>query len=139
MLEDFGNIESWWPSDGDVRIKEVVLEGSGVGMVRHMYNAGRSAPISEKLDFLDPDSRTLKLSVVGQRPAGLLCYQATGQVREVDARRCRLQYHSEFEVESGREAEAREFLLGAYALMFAGLEAAVTGERGRYFKTDQQE
>lgn len=124
FLEDFGNIEAWWPAGGPVAIREVVLEGEGIGMIRHIHNHGMPAPVSEQLDFIDPASRTLRLSIVGQRPAGLLRYQATGRLTERGPGHCRLSYHSEFDAEPGREDEARGFLSGAYELMFDGLDQA---------------
>lgn len=125
LLEDFGHIERWWPEGGPVDIERVVLEGEGPGMVRHIYNAGMPAPVSERLDSLDSATRTLRLSIVGERPAGLERYQATGVVEELDDGRSRLVYHSEFEAPPDREAEARQFLEAAYSLMFAGLAQAV--------------
>jgi len=124
LIQDFGNIEAWWPQGGPVRIARVDVEGQGPGMVRHIYNEGMPAPVSERLDSLDPPSRLWQLSIVGERPAGLLRYQATGRLQPLDAQRCTISYHGQFEVEPGREDEARQFLEGCYALMFAGLEEA---------------
>src|SRR5438552_1533373 len=122
IFEDFAHIERWWPRDESaVQIERVVLEGEGVGQIRHIYNVGFPAPISERLDFLDPASHTLKLSIVGQRPAGLIRYQATGRIENLPDKRCRLHYHSEFTTRSGEPEEARAFLLIAYQLMFKGL------------------
>ncbi|GAB3287473.1 SRPBCC family protein [Parahaliea aestuarii] len=124
LLVDFGNIEAWWPTSGPVRIARVELEGKGVGMVRHIFNEGMPAPVSERLDGLDEDSLTWQLSIVGERPAGLLQYQATGTLAPLPRGGCRMAYRGEFEAAPGREEEAREFLKGAYALMFDGLEQA---------------
>lgn len=128
LLEDFARIERWWPKDEPaVRIRHVELEGEGIGLIRHIYNHGFPAPVSERLDFQDPENLVYRLSIVGQRPAGLLGYQATGRIEPLEGGRCRLHYHSEFSTEPGREAEARAFLDGAYALMFKGLEATAAG------------
>ncbi len=53
LLMDFGNIEAWWPADAPIDIARVELDGSGVGMTRHIYNVGFDSPVSERLDALD--------------------------------------------------------------------------------------
>ena len=124
FLLDFGDIEAWWPKGEIVDIDHVDLEGEGIGMIRHIYNVGFDHALSERLDALDPENHVLKLSIVCDRPVGLLRYQATGQLSELEGGGCRLTYDSEFVTEKGREKEAEEFLLAAYALMFRGLDSA---------------
>ncbi|MFU8762947.1 MAG: SRPBCC family protein [Haliea sp.] len=124
LIADFGNIEAWWPAGGAVNIERVELEGTGIGMVRHIYNEGMPAPVSERLDHLDPAALVWRLSIVGTKPAGLLQYQATGRITALDDGGSRVEYLGEFEAEAGGESQAREFLQGAYALMFNGLEQA---------------
>lgn len=125
MLQDFGNIEAWWPRGGEPEIERVVNEGEGIGMIRHIHNVGMPAPVSERLDFLDRDNWTWKLSIVCDRPAGIRQYQATGTIEDLGNGRSRIRYRGEFEAEPGREDEARDFLARAYALMFRGIDAAV--------------
>ena len=122
LLMDFGNIEAWWPENGPVQIERVDIEGSGPGMVRYMYNAGFDTPVAERLDNLDFENYIITLSIIGDRPAGLLHYEAKGQLTELEGGGCRLTYNSEFLAEDGREDEAREFLLGAYSLMYLGFD-----------------
>ena len=124
FLENFGDIQAWWPRGEAVDIERVEMEGDGIGQIRHIYNVGFPNPVSERLDFLDPENHRLKLSLVCDRPAGILKYQATGQLTALDSGTCRMTYHSEFVTEEGQAETAREFLLGAYQLMFRGLEAA---------------
>lgn len=124
LIVDFGNIEAWWPESGPVQIQRVELEGEGIGMTRHIYNEGMPAPVSERLEGLEPETWTWRLSIVGDRPAGLRWYNATGTIDELEGGGCRVSYHGEFEAEPGSEAVAREFLQGAYSLMFTGLEQA---------------
>lgn len=129
LLEDFAQIERWWPKDEPaVSIQRVELEGEGIGLIRHIYNHGFPAPVSERLDFQDRDNLTYRLSIVGERPAGLLSYQATGRIESLPGERSRLHYSSEFTTEPGREAEAEAFLRGAYALMFKGLVQTASRE-----------
>jgi len=126
FLEDFGHIERWWPQDAEsIKIVRVELEGNGVGMVRHVYNAFMTAPVSERLDALDPRHKTLQMAIIGDRPAGLTFYQANGQVVALPGNRCRLDYAGEFTTQSGQPEEARAFLAEAYRLMFVGLTAAL--------------
>ena len=122
LLMDFGNIQAWWPANTPIDIERVELEGSGVGMIRHIYNVGFEGAVSERLDSLDQENYSLQLSIVGARPAGLLHYQATGKLTELDNGGCRLTYDSEFLAEEGREDEAKAFLLGAYELMYLGFD-----------------
>jgi uncharacterized protein YndB with AHSA1/START domain len=123
-LEDFADIQAWWPTDRAVGIERVELEGEGVGQIRHIYSVGFPNAVSERLDFLDSASHTLKLSIVGRRPAGLLEYRATGRLTALGPGACRMTYHSEFATREGRAETAKAFLLGLYQLMFRGLEAA---------------
>ena len=122
LIADFGNIEAWWPKGAPIAVERVELEGEGVGMTRHIYNQGIPAPVSERLDALDKDNWSWRLSIVGQRPAGLTAYQAAGRIEPLPDGGCRISYHGEFEAEPGREEEARQFLLAAYQLMFIGLK-----------------
>ena len=125
LLSDFAHIERWWPKDiPAVQIERVDLEGEGIGLIRHIYNKGFAAPVSERLDFQDPEALTYKLSIVGQRPAGITAYQATGHIEALAGGRCRLNYKGEFSTESGQPGEAEAFLRMAYELMFTGLAAA---------------
>lgn len=122
LLADFANIRRWWPTDDEaVLIERVELEGEGIGMIRHIYNRGFPVAVSERLDYQDPESLSYKLSIVGDRPAGLLSYQATGWISPLPDGRCRLNYRGEFATQPGRAQEAEAFLRAAYALMFRGL------------------
>jgi len=129
FLEDFGDILAWWPEAHAANIERVELEGEGIGQIRHIYNVGFPAPVSERLDFLDLENHTLKLSIVGHRPAGLLQYQATGRLSALGPDACRMTYHSEFIAREGKAETARAFLQGVYRLMVQGLEAAANRRR----------
>ena len=91
-------------------------------MTRHIYNVGFDTPVSERLDALDTKNFSLNLSIVGERPAGLLHYQAMGKLTTLDDSGCRLTYDSEFLAEAGGDDDAKAFLLGAYELMYQGLD-----------------
>jgi carbon monoxide dehydrogenase subunit G len=124
LLEDFGSIERWWPKDGPFYIEHVEIEGHGVGMIRHIQNHGARHRISERLDFIDPATRTLVLSIVGTRPFGITAYVAEGRIVEIDARSCRLDYRALVTVIPGREDKVRDNILKTWEVMVAGLQAA---------------
>lgn len=124
LLADFGNIQRWWPDDGAVRIEDVQLEGQGIGMIRHIQNRGARHRVSERLDFLDPATRTLVLSIIGTRPSGITAYIAEGRLVEVEAMRCRMDYRVLVTTTPGREDQIRDALEKTYGMMFAGLQAA---------------
>jgi carbon monoxide dehydrogenase subunit G len=127
LLADFPNIKAWWPTDGAIRIDRVECEGEGIGMVRHVYNVGVKGCVSERLDFLDIESRTLMLSIVGNRPGGITAYVATARVVELDPKRCRVDYRANLTTEPGREAQAVKSIRFTWALMFKGLQAKAAG------------
>jgi len=124
LLEDFGNIQRWWPDDAATRIEHVEVEGQGVGMIRHIQNRGARHRVSERLDFIDPAARTLVLSIVGTRPMGITAYVAEGRIVEVDATRCRMDYRVLVTSVPGREEQLRNALEKTYEMMFAGLQVA---------------
>lgn len=125
LLADFGNIEAWWPREGRVTIDHVVVEGSGPGMIRHIYNHGAAAPVSEQLVLLDPAVKVLILSIVGQRPGGMTAYLATSRLTALGPTSCRIDHHAHVTTEAGREQVVESFLYKAYDLMFAGLNGAL--------------
>lgn len=124
LLADFGNIQRWWPDDGPILIERVDIEGSGIGMIRHIYNKGVKGCISERLDLLDPATRTWLLSIVGTRPRGMTAYVAEGHLVELGPGRCRIDYRANVTSEAGREEQVRKGLLFTWPLMFRGLEQA---------------
>jgi hypothetical protein len=125
-LQDFGHIERWWPRNAQtIKIERIELEGSGVGMLRHIYNAGMPMAITERLDALDAVQKTIKISIVGDRPGGLTWYEAFGKLVDLPGGRCRLDYRGEFTTQSNLPDDARGFLGEAYRLMFVGLSEAL--------------
>jgi uncharacterized protein YndB with AHSA1/START domain len=124
LLADFANIQRWWPDDGVIRIDDVQIEGQGIGMIRHIQNRGARHRVSERLDFLDPETRTLVLSIIGTRPSGITAYVAEGHVVELDATRCRMFYRVLVTTTPGREQQIRDALEKTYQMIFAGLQAA---------------
>ena len=124
LLADFGNIERWWPADGPIQIERVENEGSGVGMIRHIHNKGIPGFISERLDLVDPATRTWILSIVGTRPRGMTAYVAEGHLVELGAGRCRIDYRANVTTDPGRDEQVKRALLLTWPVMFRGLEQA---------------
>jgi Polyketide cyclase / dehydrase and lipid transport len=118
LLADFGAIQSWWPTP----IDRVEVEGQGVGMIRHVYNKGIPTPVSERLDLLDPATRTIVLSIIGRRPPGITAYVAVGCLTPIDAASCRLDYRALITTAEGREERVRDGVLKTWAIMIQGLE-----------------
>jgi len=122
LLADFGAIQQWWPTSGPIQIDHVEVEGQGVGMVRHVYNKGVPSPVTERLDLLDQATRTIVLSIIGQRPPGITAYVAAGRLTEIDAASCRLDYRALITTEDGREERVRDGVLKTWSIMIQGLE-----------------
>lgn len=125
LLEDFGAIQQWWPTDVSAPIERVTIEGQGIGMIRHIHNRGAAHAVSERLDFIDPAARTLALSIVGDRPAGITAYLAEGRVKVIDENRCQIDYRALVATAPGMEEPVQRALLKTWSLMFRGLESAV--------------
>jgi hypothetical protein len=123
LLADFGAIERWWPKDVPSPIESVLIDGTGVGMIRHIHNRGARQPVSERLDLLDPATRTLVLSIIGPRPMGITAYVAEGHVVELEPGSCRMDYRALVTTEPGREEQVHKALLKTWSLMFHGLES----------------
>ena len=122
LLEDFGSIQRWWPADGRIRIAKVDIEGAGLGMIRHIYNHGAKHAVSERLDLLDSQSRTLVLSIIGTRPPGITGYVAEGRVVDVAKNQCRMDYRALITTSGGDDEKVRSGILKTWAVMFEGLE-----------------
>jgi hypothetical protein len=129
LLEDFGAIERWWPTEGELVIDRIELEGQGIGMVRRIFNRGAARAVSERLDRLDGVERVLQLSILATDALRTAWYQATGRIVEMDEGRCRLDYESEFTAPRGRENQSRDGILAAYKAMFTGLQNAAAPVR----------
>jgi len=124
LLSDFANLEAWWLPDSPIRIDRVEREGEGVGMIRHIYYVGVPAPLSERLDFIDDETRTYRLSIVGQGVPGLVSYSATGVVTELGPASCRLDYSADIQATPERETAVEQTLRFGFAQVIAGLKAA---------------
>jgi hypothetical protein len=91
-------------------------------MIRHIYNKGAAQCVSERLERIDPATKSLTLSIVGTRPGGITDYVATSTVYATGAARCRIEHRAQVSTLPGREQAVERFLRQAYDLMFRGLE-----------------
>jgi len=127
LVRDFGNIESWWLKESPIKIDRVEQEGQGVGMTRHIYYVGVPTPLSERLEFLDDDTRTYGLSIVGKGVPGLVSYSAKGVISETSADSCRLDYRAEIQADPDKQAAVEKTLRFGLSQVIAGLKTAVEG------------
>jgi len=99
MLADFGDI-SWIPG-----IENVVLEGRGVGMVRHVTAPGLPE-LHERMDALDPERMILDYSVPQVAYIQVKDYTARARVEALGEERCRLHWSCRAEPDGIDEAQA---------------------------------
>ncbi len=127
VVADFGSLADWWPAG---LLERVDIEGAGVGMVRSIHTLV-GIVLHERLEALDDTTRNLELSIVGDLPAGMQEYRATGSVREAPAGGCSLVWEGRYKVpDQDAEAGARGFIEGAYTVMFKGLRDFTAKEGG---------
>lgn len=127
LVKDFGNLEAWWSKDSPIKIDRVVQEGQGVGMIRHIYYVGVPTPLSERLDFVDDDSKTYRLSIVGEGVPGLVSYSARGVITGMGNDSCRFDYTAGIQASAGKEAAVEKALRFGFSQVIAGLKAATEG------------
>lgn len=127
LIRDFGKIEAWWLKDSPIKIDRVEQEGTGVGMIRHIYYVGVPVPLSERLEYIDDASRTYGLSIVGEGVPGLISYSARGVVATLEANSCRLDYRADVQAKPERAAKVEQSLSFGLSQVIAGLKATVEG------------
>ena len=124
-VADFGAIGTWWPEG---MLEKVEVAGEGAGMVRSIHTTV-GIVLHEKLESIDHDARILELSIVGDLPAGIQDYHATGRICEGEDDNCVLIWEGRYKVPSAdAEQSARGFIEGAYGAMFSGLRDFLTKE-----------
>ena len=116
VLADFGAFLDWAGSPG----ASIEVSGAGMGMIRHLTIEGYGT-IGERLDTLDPDTRTLAYTLVEGQPLGMTTYQARLTVTPTSASACRLDWSGRFEGED--ETAIKPQLRGSWQGMSAALES----------------
>lgn len=125
VLKDFGSLLKWTGGEGTIDV-----EGEGVGMMRTL-NIPALGLIQERVEILDPETKTLSYRLIGGQPLGMASYLALVQL--IDGGNggdgaCRIAWHGEFEAAEGMDgAEIAANLEGSYVGMSKGLAAYVKG------------
>ncbi|MCP4003959.1 MAG: SRPBCC family protein [bacterium] len=114
LASAFGDL-SWLPS-----IESCSAEGEGVGSVRTIMAKGSPKPVQERLDAIDPSTRTYTYSFVGESPLPCENYQATVKLVDLGADRCRIEWRGSFEPAGLSE----EQLSGIFEAIYRGAIAA---------------
>lgn len=123
VLKDFGGFLKW--AGGGRGTIEV--EGEGVGMMRSLNIPGLGL-IQERVEILDPETKTLSYRLVGGQPLGMASYLALVRLIDGGDGACRIAWHGEFEGAEGTDAsEIAVNLEGSYVGMSKGLVAYVKG------------
>jgi hypothetical protein len=118
LIADFGNT-SWFQG-----LEKSEVQGSGPGMVRRMY-AGGNPPIEERLESLDPKTRTLRYTIPKNVPFPISDYRSTMRVRETGPGTSELEWSCELTPKGVPEAQALAMLEGMYKTMIGWLRDAL--------------
>ena len=115
LVSAFGDT-SWMPAGTQARI-----EGSGPGMTRNI-SAGPDKVIQERLESVDPATRTLVYTIPANVPFPATDYRATLRVTPSGAG-CEVEWGASFTPVGAPEAEVAKAIQGMYALMIGWLAA----------------
>lgn len=115
LISNFGDT-SWMPAGTQAK-----LVGSGVGMERHIA-IGPDKSIHERLDALDPATRTLQYAIPVNVPFPVTNYRATMRVRTAGAG-CELEWSASYEVSPDAAATVEKSVQGMYGMMIDWIAA----------------
>jgi hypothetical protein len=118
LVSDFGNV-SWIPG-----LAKSEVRGGGPGMVRVLY-VGQNPPIEERLESLDPKTRTLSYTIPKNIPFPVSEYRATMRVRETGPAASELEWSCELTPKGVPESQAVAMLEGMYETMIGWLRDAL--------------
>ena len=119
MLGDFTNL-SWVPA-----VPKVEFIGEGPGMIRNMYLAEGLPPIVERLDALDPQTRSVTYAIPQNNPLPVKDYQATMTVVETGPDTCRLEWRCNFQADGITDEAADQALQAFYGSLLPSIHEAV--------------
>ena len=107
ILGDFAAVKVGGP------IEAFEIEGEGVGTVRTITMGG--GKIMERLDLLDPDSRTFSYCIVNDdNPLPVSGYSAVVKIIEDGSDTCTVDWRGTFEPKGVDEASASKVVRGIY-------------------------
>ena len=110
LLADFGDI-SWAPGMDNVEV-----EGQGVGMVRRIHLPD-AQPVEEKLEVLDPQTRTIVYSIPAGIPMPVTNYRATARVVDLGGNKCRIDWQCSAQEAGVSAEEAENIVRGFYGML----------------------
>lgn len=123
VLKDFGGFLKW----GGGGQGTIEVEGEGVGMMRTLNIPGLGL-IQERVEVLDPATKTLSYRLVGGQPLGMAEYLAVVRLNESGDGACRIAWHGEFEGAEGMDtSKIAANLEGSYVGMSDSLVAYIKG------------
>jgi mxaD protein len=117
LLGDFGNT-SWVPG-----AQETEVEGDGPGMVR-IIRTGPDSVIRERLEALDPKSRTLSYSIPEGNPLPVSDYLASVAITPSGDDRCEIAWSCSFEPVGVSESEAIAAVESIYEMLVGWVKDA---------------
>ncbi len=110
LIADFGNVP--WIQG----LEKVEVEGDGPGMVRIM-----NGQIRERLETLDPASRTLTYTIPEGLPFPLNDYHSTMRVEPAGPGRCKLRWTCRANPDGIDDEQAGQLIGGMYGSMIGGI------------------
>lgn len=118
-LANFGDVSWITPAT------RVEVEGSGPGMVRLVY-AGSETAVRERLESLDPGTRTLVYTIPENNPLPVEGYRATVRIDDLGKGRCEIEWSCEYQPSGVSPEQAERSIQAMYAVLIdwvsAGLE-----------------
>ena len=117
QIGKYSAVADWHPA-----VKEVEVEGDGVGAIRKLYLEDGGV-IVEKLDSVDPKARSYSYSIV-ESPLPVEDYKATFAVKEKGAQ-CVLEWQSTFKAKGVPAKQAQEMIEAIYSEGFTEIRNLV--------------
>lgn len=117
-LADFGDVSWITPAT------RTEVEGSGPGMVRLVY-AGSDTPVRERLESLDPKSRTLVYTIPENNPLPVEGYRATVRVEDLGESRCEIEWSCEYEPSGAPAEQAERSIQAMYGVLIDWVSAGL--------------
>jgi hypothetical protein len=117
LLGDFGGVARW----GGPMLQSCVVEGEGIGAVRHIGLPG-GLEIAERCEAYDAADRSLSYSIVGKSPIPIRDYYSTCRVVETGPESCRVDWTGRFEPDGVGAEQAQGMVRGIYTGGIAGVK-----------------
>jgi len=120
-VADYNGLPSWMPGMKDSTI-EPGKKPTEIGAVRKLGMAGTNEVLRERLEALDDKSHTITYSVL-EGPLPVKNIRTTMHLRPItDSYGTLGEWSTQFETESGKEAEGEQTMARVFAAGFRGLK-----------------